>query len=62
MIALARNGNKTVENRMLKALASVNLNGLSVPQQIDLLRAFEVTLSRMGLPDAAEKTEVNFLP
>ena len=58
MIALARNGNKTVENRMLKELMSVNFNELSVPQQIDLLRAFELTLSRMGLPDAAEKAEL----
>ena len=58
MIALARNGNKALNNRMFKELTSVNFEEMSVPQQVDLLRAFEVTLSRMGLPDGAEKSEI----
>ena len=58
MIALARNGNKAFNNRMFKELTSVNFEEMSVPQQVDLLRAFEVTLSRMGLPDGAEKSEI----
>ena len=58
MIALARNGNKSLSNRMFKQLTSVKFEELPVPSQVDLLRAFEVTLSRMGLPDGAEKAEL----
>jgi putative heme-binding domain-containing protein len=58
MLALARNGSTTVKGRIFKALTTINYNDLNTSQQIDLLRAFEVTLFRMGLPDAAQKAEV----
>lgn len=58
MVALARNGNSNLKNRILKSLMSVNYDELNTSQQMALLRAFEVTLSRMGLPGAAEKAEV----
>ena len=54
MIALARNGNNDLKSRILNALMSVNCEGLSEPQQIDFLRTFELTLSRMGKPDAIQ--------
>lgn len=55
MIALARNGNKNLEGRMLNALTAVDYKQLSEPRQTDLLRAFELTLSRMGQPGAAQR-------
>ena len=54
MIALARNGDKNLKDRIFKSLLSVNYTQLSEPQQIDLLRAFEVTLSRMGKPTSGQ--------
>jgi len=58
MIALARNGNQNLESRMLNALMSVGLKELTAPQQTDLLRAVELTISRMGLPDAAQTARI----
>ena len=62
MIALARNGDSTLKNQALKSLMTINFGQLSEPQQIDLLRAFELVVSRLGLPDAAIKAEIaNYL-
>lgn len=62
MIALARNGNKNLEDRMLKSLMSVDYTQLPESQQIDLLRAFELTLSRMGKPPVTQKDHlISFL-
>jgi putative heme-binding domain-containing protein len=58
MIALARNGSKGAESQILNALMSIDYSKLSEPQQIDLLRAFEVTLSRMGKPDGDENARL----
>ena len=62
MIALARNGDSTLKDQALKSLMTINFSQLSEPQQIDLLRAFELVVSRFGLPDAAIKAEIaNYL-
>lgn len=58
MLALATNANPTLKSQIFKALMTVNYNDLNTFQQIDLLRAFEVTLFRMGLPDASQKKEI----
>ncbi len=52
MIALARNGNKEAKNGILSALMGINYDALSESQKVDLLRAFEITLSRMGMPNS----------
>nr|WP_277487588.1 c-type cytochrome [Catalinimonas alkaloidigena] len=54
-IALARHGNKSLKNQMLSKLAEIDYNTLSEAQQVDLLRAFEVTLARMGMPSATTR-------
>ncbi len=62
MIALARSGDTTSKNQALKSLMTINYAQLTAPQQIDLLRAFELLVSRMGLPDAAIKADIaNYL-
>lgn len=52
-IALARNGKPAVKSQLLAALTGIDYSALSESQQLDLLRAFELVLLRMGKPDAA---------
>ncbi len=61
MLALARTGDSAskINNKIFEALIGVDYKKLSGSQQIDFLRAFEVTLYRMGLPDAAVTAKVN---
>ncbi|MEO6949373.1 MAG: c-type cytochrome [Ginsengibacter sp.] len=58
MLALARNDKPSVKTQIFKALMSVNYDELNTSQQIDLIRVFEVTLSKMGMPDAAQKAKL----
>lgn len=58
LIALVRQGNVNLKDRLIKSLMSINYTQLSESQQIDLLRAFELVFSRMGLPDAMVKAAV----
>ena len=46
------------KNSMLAALQSVNYDQLTESQQIDLIRAFELVLARMGMPDDAAKAAI----
>ncbi|MDQ4139505.1 MAG: cytochrome c, partial [Bacteroidota bacterium] len=58
-IALARNGDKSLKNRLLTNLTKVNYKPLNETQQLELLRAIELTLARMGKPDAAMSARLN---
>ena len=58
MIALARHGNAGLRNSMLSALTTIDFATLAPAQQIDLLRAFELTLFRMGKPEGATKDKL----
>ena len=58
IIALARQGNINLKDQALKSLMRVNYAQLSESQQLDLVRAFELILARMGLPDANIKAQV----
>jgi putative heme-binding domain-containing protein len=53
IIALARNGRADLEPRMINTLASVNFSQLSESQRIDMVRAFELVVLRMGKPTGA---------
>ena len=59
IIALARQGNSSLKEQALKALMSANYSQLTESQQIDIVRAFELILSRMGLPNAEVKSQVS---
>ncbi len=59
MIALARNGTKNVKSQVLNALMTIDYSKLSQPQQVDLLRAFEITLLRLGKPDGNETAQLS---
>jgi len=58
VIALARQGKPALRNAMLKSLTGINYGQLSEAQQIDLLRAFELVILRMGTPEGALKNQV----
>ena len=58
-IALARLGKAEQKNAILKGLTGINFKGLTESQQVDLLRAVELVLLRMGNPDAATTALVN---
>lgn len=57
-IALARHGKPTTRNSILNALMGIEYKDLSDAQQTDLLRAFELVILRMGVPEAATKSKV----
>ena len=58
MVALARHGDVALKNKMLDALMKINYAGLPETQQFDLLRAFELVFTRLGLPEGAERDKV----
>ncbi|MCW3107502.1 MAG: heme-binding protein, partial [Segetibacter sp.] len=51
MIALARSGSADLQPKMINALASVNFSQLPESQKIDVVRAFELIILRMGKPE-----------
>ncbi|TXH29689.1 MAG: c-type cytochrome [Cyclobacteriaceae bacterium] len=57
-IALARHGKPAVKNKLVAALAEVDFDKLSPSQKIDLVRAFEVLIFRMGKPDGDARKQV----
>lgn len=58
MIGLTRQGKTEQKNAILQALMSINYKALTQPQQLDILRAFELVFLRMGQPDATIKPKV----
>jgi putative heme-binding domain-containing protein len=57
-IALAHQGKAASRDAMIKSLLSIQFNSLSESQQIDLLRAIELVVLRMGIPDANVKKQL----
>lgn len=58
IIALARQGNPALKGKLLTALMKVKFDQLPESQQFDLVRAFELVFTRMGMPDPADKVAV----
>lgn len=58
MVALARSADPSVGDKILTALMGINFRALPASQQIDVLRAFELTLSRNDKPEPALKAKV----
>jgi putative heme-binding domain-containing protein len=58
MIALAHQGKSASKDAMLQALTKIDFDKLSPSQQIDLVRAFEVIIFRMGKPEGLVKKQV----
>jgi len=58
MIALARHGKPALRDKMIQALVKVEYNKLSPSQKIDLARAIEVVIYRMGKPEGVTKNQL----
>jgi putative heme-binding domain-containing protein len=58
MIALARQGKQSIKNKMFQVLMKVDYEKLSPSQQLDIVRAFEVLIFRMGKPEGQMKDQV----
>ena len=58
-IALARQGNSQLRDRILNDLASLDYVNLSPGEQVDLVRAMELTLARMGKPGSATSKRIS---
>jgi putative heme-binding domain-containing protein len=58
MIALARHGKPASRNEMVSALTAIPYEQLSEAQQIDVLRAFELIIARMGTPEGSPKKKI----
>ncbi|TDB60462.1 c-type cytochrome [Arundinibacter roseus] len=57
-IALARAGDASVKSALNENLLKINFKGLSESQKIDLIRAYELVILRLGQPDAAQKGKI----
>lgn len=58
-IALARQGDAGQRDKILSSLVALDYINLSPSEQVDLVRAIELTLSRMGKPGSATGRRVN---
>ncbi|RPD41443.1 c-type cytochrome [Chitinophaga barathri] len=58
-IALARKGTADAKDRLLHRLTGLNFSKLNDAQQIDALRAIELAITRLGMPDSAQKVMLN---
>ncbi|MEO9891555.1 c-type cytochrome [Aurantibacter sp.] len=54
-IALAHQGNKNLQSKILEKLNQLNLETLTQKDQIDILRAYELLFIRMGEPNNASR-------
>lgn len=54
-LSLARMGDSSLRDSLLHKLATIDFGKLSPESQIDAVRAAEVTIARMGMPDDASK-------
>ena len=57
-IALARMGEKTEKDNLLKALSAIDFSKISESKQLDALRAIELILIRLGKPTGELKNEL----
>lgn len=57
-VALARHANPSDRNSILNALLTLNYAQLPESQKIDLLRAFELVVLRMGTPEGAMRNKL----
>ena len=58
VIALARQGDASQQVKLINALTAIDYTSLSAGQQIDLVRAIELVLSRMGKPNSSIERKI----
>lgn len=58
LLGLIRMGDQSLQPRILEALDRIDVAKLTTPQQIDVLRTYQLVFIRLGDPDAATKARV----
>ncbi|MBT9190110.1 MULTISPECIES: c-type cytochrome [Zobellia] len=58
-VALARQGDKSQRDQLLNSLVHIDYASLSEQNQVDLVRAIELTLARFGKPNADIKRKIS---
>jgi putative heme-binding domain-containing protein len=58
LAALARQGDKSLQSQALQALGAIDYSALDEAGQLDLLRAYQLVLVRMGEPDIRTKQQI----
>ena len=58
LCALARHGDKSLQGKLIEALNRLNWDKLSIAQQAELLRVYQLTFIRMGEPSDEIKASV----
>ena len=58
LCALARHGDKSLQDKLIEALGRLNWDKLSIAQQAELLRVYQLTFIRMGEPSDEIKASV----
>jgi putative heme-binding domain-containing protein len=58
VVALARQGDKTLVPKLVEALNAVSSQALSVPQMLDALRAYQLVIVRLGTPEPANAASI----
>ncbi|MDB4292603.1 c-type cytochrome [Maribacter sp.] len=57
-IALARNGDASQQMKLINALTAIDYASLNTAQQVDLVRAIELAVSRFGKPSAGLERKI----
>jgi putative heme-binding domain-containing protein len=58
MIAVARQGDKSLQDQILRKLTELDWNKLDAAQRLAFLRTYEITFQRMGTPQAQQATTI----
>lgn len=57
-IALARQGNTSQQGKLIDLLTTIDYNNLNTEEKVDLVRAIELVLSRLGKPSLSIKQKI----
>lgn len=60
MLALVRNGDKSLQSSIFNKLATIKIDGLSQQMVLNLLRVYEVAIARMGRPTDAQRVLLSY--
>ncbi|GAB3916833.1 c-type cytochrome [Larkinella terrae] len=58
IIALTHQGDASLKSQMFNSLLKIKLEPLTEQQQLDVLRAMELVITRTGMPDDADKAKL----
>ncbi|MEK6249616.1 MAG: c-type cytochrome [Planctomycetales bacterium] len=59
LMALARQGDKSIQPELIKSLNRIDITGLTEQQRLSLLRTYALCFMRMGRPNQTQQAELN---